>query len=161
MTSATLSFEDQVIMTAYPIFKGEIEGEYGSLLFGRLWHQWELPFFTGECESQGIDIIWNLLETSHGNIGPATELHSPIEDFGAPANADEFYRDADVILAALKAGKKIFVHCHSGKGRTALALATLLIKLGWENQTALSFVHEKTLGPETDIQREFVLNICA
>jgi hypothetical protein len=158
-TNPDMSHEEQLIMTAYPIFKGKIQTKYGAMLFGRLWHKWELGFFTSECERQGIDIIWNLLEDSHGDIGPAKELHSPIDDFGTPNDAEAFCRDADTIIAALKAGKKVFVHCHTGKGRTALALASVLVRLGAAGEEALSIVREPTLGPETDVQCQFVVDI--
>lgn len=154
-----MSPEEQTIMTAYPIFKGEIKTQYGAILFGRLWHPWESSFFANECERKRIDIIWNLLEDSHGDIGPAKELHSPINDFGTPNDAEAFCRDADTIITALKAGQKVFVHCHTGKGRTALALASVLVRLGITGEDALIIVREPTLGPETDIQCKFVVDI--
>jgi rhodanese-related sulfurtransferase len=156
MTTNAISPED-LIMAAYPIFKGEMETEYGSIRFGRMWDKWELDFFTKECNN--IDIIWNLLEDPHGNIGPAKELHSPIDDFGTPADSKAFCSDVNTIITALKAGKKIFVHCHSGKGRTAIALALVLIHLGKEGNDTLSLVKKLTLGPETNEQCKFVLDI--
>jgi protein-tyrosine phosphatase len=99
-----------------------------------------------------------LLEKSHGNIGSSEELHSPIDDFGVPADQENFFGDANMIISELKAGKKIFVHCHSGKGRTALALATVLVRLGFRGTEALTAI-KSTLGPETEAQCQFVLNI--
>jgi protein-tyrosine phosphatase len=149
---------DQIIRTAYPIFKGEIDTPYGKIIFGRMWHSWEVDFFTSECESQKIDVIWNLLEAPHGDIGTSKEVHSPIDDFDKPTDPISFCRDADLILNALKSGQKVFVHCHSGTGRTALALAIVLTKCGMSGYNALSVVKETTMGPETDIQCQFVLD---
>lgn len=148
---------DELIMAAYPIFKGELQTQYGAIRFGRLWHQWELNFFTKECNN--IDIIWNLLEESHGNIGQAKEIHSPINDFGIPADTESFLQDVNTIISLLKDGKRIFVHCHSGTGRTAIALALVLIHLGNEGNDTLYLVKKLTLGPETNEQCKFILDI--
>lgn len=149
---------EEIILTANPIFKGELETPYGNILFGRMWQYHEADLFAKECETKGIDIIWNLLEKSHGDIGNAKEIWSPIDDFGAPSNTEDFINTVNLIVAALLAGNKIFVHCHGGKGRTSLALASLLVSLGLRATAALLRVHESAHGPETQAQKDFVLH---
>lgn len=158
MTGQPLSPE-QIIQLVTPFFKGELETKYGNVFFGRMWSAWELSDFTFACDSRHIDIIWNLLEKSHGNIGQAKEIWSPIEDFSIPTDFDNFYKRLDIIVNSLKSGKRIFVHCFSGCGRTSLGLATILVRLGSTTHEALRIVQETAHGPETEDQITFVKNM--
>jgi protein-tyrosine phosphatase len=90
-----------------------------------------------------------------------------IGDFGLPSE-ETMKSILDTIDAALEAGKKIYVHCWGGVGRTGTVVGCYLVRHGMNGQQALiqlsqwwqkvpkSRVH--TRSPETDRQAEFVRN---
>lgn len=149
---------EEIILTVNPIFKGSIETEYGNILFGRMWHSWESKIIEKLCINKNIDIIFNVLENSHGNINNSIEIHSPIEDFSVPSNIESFKVLLKQVIDQLKNNKIIFIHCYGGIGRTSIAIACILIGIGYSNQDALKIVQDKISGPETQKQIEFIKN---
>lgn len=67
------------------------------------------------CAQQGL--VWFHL--------PVADDSAPVADFEAQWAARH-----DEILARLKAGERIAIHCKGGSGRTGLIAASLLVRLG-------------------------------
>ncbi|RYG26490.1 tyrosine protein phosphatase [bacterium] len=87
----------------------------------------------------------------------------PITDKAVPtdnAETDEFLRSR---LDDLKAGKSVVFHCSSGRGRTGLMAAGLLVMEGLPPHKALSRVrgHRLTSVPDTKEQAQWVADLAA
>lgn len=60
-------------------------------------------------------------------------LHFPIVDAGVPTEADEKHWQEEIspsVLSELTQGKKVFVHCRGGLGRTGIIAARILFDAG-------------------------------
>ncbi len=97
------------------------------------------------------------LEGAYGDAGLAL-LRFPIADFGVPENAAAFRSFLERVLAAMRAGEGIYVHCAMGRGRTGTALACLLALAGAEGDpVALTRALYRRDTVETAGQRAFVV----
>lgn len=70
-----------------------------------------------------------------------------------PLDIPKLEESADFIQNNLKAGKKVYVHCRAGRGRSAMAIAAYLIK--YRNFTAeqsMNFI--KARRPESSIRKK-------
>jgi protein-tyrosine phosphatase len=148
-----------LLLKINPLVKGQMEVPMGTLLFGRMWSSWESSAIEDEIRTRKIDVIFNLLEESHGDINGAKEIWSPIDDYDIPSDIESFMSKVSSVIEELCLGKTVFVHCFGGVGRTSLALASILVKLGTPAAEALDRVHELARGPETEEQKIFVRNL--
>lgn len=83
----------------------------------------------------------------------------PIQDFGVPGpQALPAWRKLQhELLAQLRAGEGVLVHCAAGLGRTGTMVAALLKALGDEGATAIARVRQARPGTiETAAQEAFV-----
>lgn len=113
----------------------------------------------------GVDIIWNLMEELpsifeiEAKMYPGS-INTPIEDFNVPDNEEDFLVDLERVKNYLVMGRKVFIHCLGGHGRTGMALASLIRKLeGVGPGEALIRSRAACRGPELEKQREFVRNL--
>ena len=89
----------------------------------------------------------------------------PIGDFGLPTHA-QMTDILDALDATLAEGRRVYLHCWGGIGRTGTTVGCYLVRHGLGGQQALdrlmelyrtaeqSLVHPRS--PETDAQAEFV-----
>jgi protein-tyrosine phosphatase len=131
--------------------------EPGFLAFGEkpgLWRALEddLAFL----QDQGISVIVSMLE-DHANLADYeackfSTLHFPVLDLHAPTQ--------DQIRACLKefagfkeAGKKVYLHCYGGLGRSATIAAAWLIHSGMAPADAVRCIQRMKAGTiETECQ---------
>lgn len=119
----------------------------------------------------GVDCFINL--TKDGELPPYnTRLPAgswyfslPIEDHGVPG--DIFMSQVlTVIAGALNAGRRVYVHCRAGIGRTGTVLGCILVERGLEGEEALKELNRQWQHnarsrswprvPETPAQATFV-----
>ena len=148
---------DEIMFMVNPLIKGEIEPFSGNFLFGRMWEKRDLEYVQNEFKKSGVRYIWNLQDTSHGPIGDAEEIWTPIPDQSIPANLAAFNKDVDKVASLLIDKQKVFVHCFSGKGRTSLAVAVVLTRFNIPTLEALRYVKKVIRGPETLEQVYFII----
>lgn len=92
-----------------------------------------------QLERMGIDIIVDL--TEHSEYEYPLKIHFPMEDGNVPTSATAFQTLIDLLLTQLKEGKKIYVHCQHGHGRTGLTVACLIGKyLQLDSSTTMTIV---------------------
>jgi protein-tyrosine phosphatase len=61
----------------------------------------------------------------NGRIG----FHYPIQDMSVPTSLEDFNNFTDWLVDQIKAGKRVFIGCIGGHGRTGLVLAVLYYKI--------------------------------
>ena len=89
----------------------------------------------------------------------------PIPDLSTPQPA-EVTRILDTIDAAIAAGRRVYVHCWGGIGRTGTIVGCYLVRHGLTGDQALAEIARRRQGtpdddrvaPETHDQRERVRN---
>ena len=119
----------------------------------------------------GVDCYIDLTRTGelpdyHTRL-PATAwyFHLPIEDHGVPG--DIFMSQVlTVIAGALNAGRRVYVHCRAGIGRTGTVLGCILVEHGLDGEAALKQLNRQWSQnarsrswprvPETAVQADFV-----
>jgi len=96
-----------------------------------------------------------------------THQRFSIGDFSTP-NADQMSVILETIQNALRTGRKVYLHCWAGVGRTGTTVGCYLIRQGMSGKQALahlteifqtstqSLYYDRT--PETEAQEKFVLN---
>lgn len=87
-------------------------------------------------------------------------LHLPIVDVGVPSAAFErrWSEELAGLLAALRSGGKVLVHCKGGLGRAGLVASLLLIEAGERPEAAIRRVRQARPGAiETPAQQRYVL----
>ncbi|MEX1993994.1 MAG: ADP-ribosylglycohydrolase family protein [Steroidobacteraceae bacterium] len=97
---------------------------------------------------------------------PVVYLRKPIPDHGLPQSADQMQEILDEIDAALAEGRRIYLHCRAGIGRTNLVAGCWFASAGASGDAALVRLNERWQGsarsrswptvPETDAQSDFV-----
>jgi protein-tyrosine phosphatase len=89
------------------------------------------------------------------------------QDWGLPAHA-QMVRLLDAIDSALAAGRKVYLHCWGGIGRTGMAVGCWLVRHGASGEQALIRLNELyntseqsrrfPKSPETQAQVKFILD---
>lgn len=90
-------------------------------------------------------------------------LNFPIQDYDVPT-AEQMKEILDVIDARLTAGKRVYVHCIGGRGRTGTVVGCYLVRHGASGEQALAEIERLRKdtanwwksSPESDAQVEFV-----
>ena len=106
-----------------------------------------------------------LLEEAAARHLAVEHCRMPIPDLGTPQPA-EVTRILDYLDAALAAGRRVYVHCWGGIGRTGTIVGCYLVRHGQTGDQALAEIASRRQGtpddyrlaPETADQRERVRN---
>lgn len=85
-------------------------------------------------------------------------IRLPIDDFGVPVpfQVPAFWRCVAEIASQLRDGRRVFVHCAAGYGRTGMFAVAVLMQLGYAYDDAIREIQLVGSNPETPQQREFV-----
>lgn len=128
----------------------------------------------GTLLDAGFDAFIDLTEP--GELPPydpylppeALYVRKPITDHGIPRSAAQMAEILAELDAALESGRRVYVHCRAGIGRTGTVVACHLIARGLDNQAALAKLNQLWQGsdrsdtwpevPETDEQRDYILS---
>jgi protein-tyrosine phosphatase len=90
-----------------------------------------------ESDIKAVSLDPLIFKNTIENLG-IRYLHFPIVDAGVPTEADEKRWQEEIspfLLSELTKGKKVFVHCRGGLGRTGIIAARILIDAGVSNDT--------------------------
>ncbi len=123
-------------------------------------------------QEQGVTDIVSLLTQSEidelqleneARISAALGLrfhHHPIPDRGLPTQP-AFDQFIDTLVPLLQQGRFLVFHCRAGIGRSSIAAAACLIRLGVTPTVAIRLIsHARGLQvPDTDKQHAFILSL--
>lgn len=129
----------------------------GTLYYGPLPNKKTLE----KLNELGVDIIWNLaselsLIVPYEEKFAKTVLFANIVDYSAPSN-DAFLKQLYYVAGALKNGKRVFVHCFGGHGRTGTALAAIKVLMEkMDPEDALDTAFRYAKGPESEDQEDYI-----
>jgi ADP-ribosyl-[dinitrogen reductase] hydrolase len=100
--------------------------------------------------------------------GRVEHFRRPIPDHGVPREPEHMADALAVLRNALAAGRRVYVHCRAGIGRTGTVVACHLMDGGLDARAALIRLNELWQDnershswpdvPETDEQRDYILN---
>jgi ADP-ribosyl-[dinitrogen reductase] hydrolase len=100
--------------------------------------------------------------------GRVQHVRKPIPDHGVPRDPRHMVETLSALRSALDAGRRVYVHCRAGIGRTGTVVACHLMDCGLEPREALIRLNdlwqdnERSASwpdvPETDEQRDYILN---
>jgi protein-tyrosine phosphatase len=81
----------------------------------------------------------------------------PIQDFGTPTSMPDLVELVDLILATVKQGQTVVIHCRGGLGRSGLVVAACLVALGYSPEEAFGHIRQARPGSvETPEQEAYV-----
>jgi ADP-ribosyl-[dinitrogen reductase] hydrolase len=84
--------------------------------------------------------------------------HMPIRDGGSLERGNWWWATSEPLLALLRDGAHVLVHCKGGLGRAGMVAADLLVKLGVDAETAIERVREARAGAiENGVQEATVM----
>jgi len=106
-------------------------------------------------------VTW--LRTHAGRVGSGAEPSAvravwwPVHDLHAPSFDDAVVL-IEELVARVRCGDHLLVHCGAGIGRAGTVAACVLIALGMDHDDALAHVarHRPMAGPEVGAQRDLV-----
>lgn len=112
-----------------------------------------------KLDAQGVTVVFDLtseLLTSRAySSAPFTREAHALLDRTFPSDAD---LDAlvDRVLAHLRAGRGVFIHCAFGRGRSALLACAVVIASGHASSSEASIAKVKSARPSVSIRRDGV-----
>ena len=159
---------DELRLNSYTDFNGVIgmsfcAGKCHASQFGNYQWQRDLDADIQAIKHWGADIWLNLMEDEDlisVGIDPDYFLESiedagmqyvrfPIVDGSVPDEASNLIWKSQLspmLINELKNGRKLFIHCRGGLGRTGLIAAKLLVELGLEPEQAISITRQVRKG---------------
>ncbi len=126
----------------------------------------------GELLAAGLDCFVDL--TAEEELPPYASLlppdishhRRPIGDHGVPGEPEHMRETLEVIESALAAGRRVYVHCRAGIGRTGTVVGCWLVERGLSGEQALEALNRAWQQsprartwpsvPETQAQVEYV-----
>ncbi len=107
-----------------------------------------------------VTVVWNLMAECSNVYLMEQEIfpyvvNTEIEDYSVPG-MEEFLIDLERVYGYWKDGRKIFIHCCGGHGRTGMGLAGLFWRQGFGVEEALERSLGACKGPEMEEQVEFI-----
>ena len=87
-------------------------------------------------------------------------LRIPVKDHSAPPYSKDIFAAIDEIVEATNAGKRVFIHCFAGIGRSASIAAAVLVRQGMTGKAAIEALRKARglIVPETNAQIRWILD---
>ena len=69
-----------------------------------------------------------------------------IPDRSVPSDTNAFLRSVEQLVARVREGRYLAVHCRASIGRSTVLAASILVRLGWDAKTAFDDAIEAARG---------------
>lgn len=105
-------------------------------------------------ENENIDVIYDLRAEVNGTLSSNISIHQPISD-------DNDYQDESIkkavkeVVNSYHAGKNIYFHCNTGRGRAGTIAAATLMELKKLNSIDEAEMKAKEIRPQINIRPQF------
>lgn len=105
-------------------------------------------------ENENIDVIYDLRAEVNGTQSSNISIHQPISD-------DNDYQDESIkkavkeVVDSYHAGKNIYFHCNTGRGRAGTVAAATLMELKKLNSIDEAEMKAKEIRPQINIRPQF------
>jgi protein-tyrosine phosphatase len=121
---------------------------------------------------EGIDVLVSMLTGEEAEeLGLSNEpaecaaagisfVNVAIPDRSVPSDTDAFLRSVDQLARRVREGRYLAVHCRASIGRSSVLAASILVRLGWDEETAFLAI-EVARGcpvPDTPEQKQWVIS---
>lgn len=105
-------------------------------------------------ETEKIDVIYDLRAEIKGELPSEISIHQPIVD--ETADQEQSIKEATkAVMDAYEAGKNVYFHCNTGRGRGGTIAAAVLLELGQAKTVDEAEGKVKAIRPATNIRPEF------
>lgn len=105
-------------------------------------------------EQEEIDVIYDLRAEVKADLSSEKSVHQPIVD--EAANQEQSIKEATkAVMDAYHAGKNIYFHCNTGRGRGGAIATAVLLELEQAKTVEEAEEQVKVIRPVTNIRPEF------
>lgn len=105
-------------------------------------------------ENENIDVIYDLRAEVNGPLSSDISVHQPIVD--EAAYQDESIKTAVTeVVDAYHAGKNVYFHCNTGRGRAGTIGAATLLELELADAVEDAEQQVKVIRPQINIRSQF------
>lgn len=101
-----------------------------------------------------IDVIVDLRAEVKGSLPNEKSIHQPIVDDAAHQEAS-IRQATKTVMDAYHAGKNVYFHCNTGRGRGGTIATAVLLELGQAETVEEAEDKVKTIRPSTNVRPEF------
>lgn len=104
--------------------------------------------------NERIDVIYDLRAEVNGPLSSAFSIHQPIVD-------DAEYQDQSIqaavseVVNSYKAGKNVYFHCNTGRGRAGTVATAALLELGLANSLEEAEQQATAIRPTINVKPQF------
>ena len=83
----------------------------------------------------------------------------PIPDRSVPSDTNAFLCSVEQLVARVREGRYLAVHCRASIGRSTVLAASILVRLGWDAKTAFDAIGAARgcSVPDTSEQKQWVI----
>ena len=104
--------------------------------------------------NEKIDVIYDLRAEVKGPLSSAISIHQPIVD-------DAEHQDQSIqaavaeVINAYNAGKNVYFHCNTGRGRAGTVATAALLELGLANSVDEAEQQAQEIRPTINVKPQF------
>ena len=104
--------------------------------------------------NEKIDIIYDLRAEVNGPLSSNISVHQPIVD-EAEHQDKSIQAAVKEVIGAYNAGKNVYFHCNTGRGRAGTVATATLLELGLANSVEEAEQKAKEIRPTINVRPQF------
>ncbi len=104
--------------------------------------------------NEKIDVIYDLRAEVKGPLSSEISIHQPIVD-DAEHQDQSIQTAVSEVVNAYKAGKNVYFHCNTGRGRAGTVATAALLELGLANSVDEAEQQATAIRPTINVKPQF------